>query len=223
MNIQRARPDFANHPLYVRQGTSDEDVLRQVFERLQYRPLCRLRDVGLILDCGANVGYSAAFFLSQFQKSHVIAVEPDPENFAMLERNLAPFGDRATAVRSAIWSDVARLRVSRGSYRDGREWATQVVLCGDNEDCDLMGISVGTLLKSSGFDRISILKMDIEGAEAVVFSGSTEWLEKVDAVAIELHNDSCYGNASEAFASAVNAHDFETTKYGELTIAMRRQ
>ena len=36
----------------------------------------------------------------------------------------------------------------------------------------MVATDIGTLLDDSGFDRISILKVDIEGAESVVF-GST--------------------------------------------------
>ena len=62
----RVRPRQAMFPLHLRRGTSDAEVFSQVFLQSQYRPLCDLPDVGLVLDCGANVGYSSAFFLTQF-------------------------------------------------------------------------------------------------------------------------------------------------------------
>jgi hypothetical protein len=64
--------------------------------------------------------------------------------------------------------------------------------------------------------------MDIEGAEAIVFSeGYEAWLDKVDTIAIELHEDSDFGSAPEIFHTAVDGHGFELTRSGELTLCRR--
>lgn len=219
--LYKASPLRAIHPIFLRGGSSDADVFRQIFVDTEYAPLCGLSDVGLIIDCGANVGYSSAFFLSQFPSSHVIAVEPDSDNFAALQRNLLPYGTRVTLYHAGVWSQTAPLMIERSVYRDGREWATQVRACGLNEPAEFEGISIDTLLEKSGFDRISILKVDIEGAEAVVFRENFGWLDKVDALAIEIHDDTQFGKASEVFEAAVVGQDFEFCKSGELTIAYR--
>ncbi len=52
----------------------------------------------------------------------------------------------------------------------------------------LSDIAMDEIIERSSTSRVSLLKMDIEGADAV---GSTDsWLPKVDAIAIELHDDS---------------------------------
>ena len=66
----------ARYPLRCRPGTSDVAVFGQIFRDLEYQCLDNARDVSLILDCGANVGYSAAYFLTCFPRAQVIAVEP---------------------------------------------------------------------------------------------------------------------------------------------------
>jgi FkbM family methyltransferase len=214
-------PRHATHPLFFRQGSSDPDVLEGIFIDLQYDQLCDNSDVQLVIDCGANVGYTSAFFLTQFPSCHVIAVEPDAGNFAMLQKNLLPYGKRATAVRAGIWSDNTPLVVSKTGYRDEREWAIQVRPCEPNEQADLQGVGIESLLASSGFSRISLLKIDIEGAEAVLFSKNTDWLDKVDVMAIELHDDSQFGKATEVFYSAMEGRGFEFSHQGELTICRR--
>ena len=102
----------AQFPLRFRPRTTDPLVFRQSFVELEYQPLDDVRDVQLIVDCGANVGYSSAFFLTQFPKAHVIAIEPDPDNFSLLEKNLAPYKGRFRAIQSAIWSKPTRLALS---------------------------------------------------------------------------------------------------------------
>ena len=88
--VFRLRAKDALYPLYCRPGTSDLEVFRQVFMERQYACLGAAPSPRLIVDCGANVGYSSAYFLSRFPDAKLIAVEPDSGNFQMLQRNLAP-------------------------------------------------------------------------------------------------------------------------------------
>lgn len=213
---------LARHPLRVRRGSSDINVFHQIFVEQEYQCLDDLRTVRFVLDCGANVGYSSAYFLSRFPDCQLTAVEPDPGNFTALERNLAPYGSRVKLVRAGVWSHATGLKLAETVYRDGREWARQVRPANAGEAPDFTGTDIGTLLAESGHDRISLLKMDIEGAEAIVFAeGRATWLDKVDAFAIELHDDSVFGNGSEIFRAAIAGHDFILSESGELAIGRR--
>jgi FkbM family methyltransferase len=122
------------------------DVFHQIFIEEEYSPLLDLKDVGLAIDCGANVGYSSAYFLSRFPDCRVIAVEPDPDNFAMLEQNLRAYDRRVTLVRARIWPQDVPLSILKGSYRDGREWSEQVRPCLPGESSDINGVTIGSLL-----------------------------------------------------------------------------
>jgi FkbM family methyltransferase len=209
----------AQFPLKFRPRTTDPWVFRQIFVELEYKPLTDIRDVRLVLDCGANVGYSSAFFLTQFPKSQVIAIEPDPDNFSLLEKNLAPYKGRFQAIRSAIWSRPAKLVLSEDRIRPRWEWARTVREAKEGEPGTIIATDIGTVLKESGFDRISILKIDIEGAEAIVFSSDyREWLPKVDNVAIELHDEDC----SSIFFKAIAGENFELSTSDELVLCKRR-
>lgn len=218
----RIQPKFIDYGVTVRPRTSDAQVFGQIFLDREYACLDRQPQVDLILDCGANVGYSSAYFLSRFPNSRVVAIEPDPGNFEALKRNLAPYGSRARLVRAGIWSHPAPLVVSEETYRDGREWARQVRPARPGEPVDLRGIDIGTLLAETDAERLSILKMDIEGAEAVVFAdGAPAWLDRVDTIAIELHDDTAFGDASRVFREAIRGKGFEVSHSGELTICRR--
>lgn len=218
----KTKPKHVAHPLYVRANSSDFQVYSQIFVGREYACLDNMQDVRLIIDCGANVGYSSAYFLSKHPESHVVAIEPDSGNFQMLQRNLAGYGSRATLIRAGVWSHATQLVISQDKYRDGAEWARQVRECHQGEVAEIEGIDIGTILSRSGYPRISLLKMDIEGAEVVVFSGAQRaWLDKVDAMAIELHDDSSFGSASEVFNSAIRGQGFQLSRSGELTICKR--
>jgi FkbM family methyltransferase len=169
------------------------------------------------------VGYSSVYFLSHFPGCRVIAVEPDGDNFASLQKNLAPYGDRAQALKRGIWSKSAELAIEDVTYRDGRDWTRQVRECEDGEAGDIRAVTVAELLLQSGRNKLSLLKIDIEGAEAVVFADPScqQWLIKTEAIAIELHDDSGFGPASDLFHAAIQDQGYQISHSGELTICLR--
>jgi FkbM family methyltransferase len=206
----------AAYPLLVRSNSSDIYAFTQIFVHRQYAPLNELTGIELIVDLGANVGYSSAYFLTKFPHAEVIAVEPDPTNIALLKHNMTPYCDRVKIIHAGVWSHPARLTISDIPYRDGREWTRQVQ---EWQQGDIEGVDIPTLLNSAGHDRISLLKVDIEGAECVLFSGNYKsWIDKVDTIVIELHDDTAFGDASDIFSRAIKGLDFQISRGGELTI-----
>lgn len=214
---------ISNHsrfPLICRPNTSDIYVFEQIFVEREYACLDSLANVDLIIDCGANVGYSSAYFLTRFPEAKIICIEPDPTNFRLLEQNLAPYQDRVKSIRSGIWSHPTGLKILETPYRDGANWSVQVRESHVGEVPEMTATDIGTLLKESGADKISILKIDVEGAEAVIFANNYEsWLSRVDNMVIELHDDSCFGRASDIVLDTVNSCKFfNISSVGDLTV-----
>ena len=212
-------PD-AKFPLRCRAGSSDAEVFRQIFVEREYAWLGELSAPRYLLDCGANVGFASAWFLSRYPGLQAIAVEPDPENAAVLRDNLSPFGARVTIQQHAVWSRSVGLKLVRGEFRDGREWAVQVREAAAGEAPDLHAVDIGSLMKGAGWERIDLLKVDIEGAEGEVFrEPSVHWLERVQNLVIELH-----GPELEAVVDAALCRsEFERSQAGELTWYRRLQ
>jgi FkbM family methyltransferase len=210
----------AEFPLICRSNTSDIDVFKQIFVGREYSCFDDLSNVDLVIDCGANVGYSSAYFLTRFPNCNIICVEPDLSNFMILEKNLAPYKDRVKLIRSGIWSHSTGLKILEAPYGDGREWAVQVRECKAGEAPEMQATDIGTLLRESGATKISILKIDVEGAEAVVFAKNCEsWLPFTDNIVIELHDDSSFGKASDIVFNTISSCKlFDISKSGELHV-----
>lgn len=205
-------------PLVFRYNSSDPNVFSQIFITDEYRPLTDLRDVKSIVDCGAYVGFSSTYFLSRFPEAHVLAVEPDPRNYHLLKQNLSPYRERVTTINAAVWSRRVGLKLRSGHPGEETEWVTTVRECRQGEHADLQAVDMEKLLQLNNHDEIDILKMDIEGAEAVVFSENFEpWIKKVRAFAIELHDEEC----SNAFYRALASGTFRFSRSGEIAIARR--
>jgi FkbM family methyltransferase len=221
--LGRLASPFSKYPLGFRPGSSDLLVFDQIFIQREYSCLDDLEGVDFVVDCGANVGYASAYFLSRFPECSVVAIEPDYDNYELLRRNLSPYSNRTRAVHGGVWSSAAAwLKPVEVPYRDGREWSYQFVKCDSADEAAIPAVDIGTLLRESGAERISLLKMDIEGAEAVVFGASDiSWLDRVDNIAIELHDDSAFGDATRIFSAAMAGRGFASGLSGELTICRR--
>ena len=185
----------------VRKETSDAAVFHQIFGMGEYQCLVSLiksfpgLKINSIIDAGANVGFTSLFFLANFPGAHIVAIEPDEQNYKMLEQNVASNAtDPYVLLRKALWKNSGSVTMNN-SFRDHREWSRQVVdtqALGQKSSDQLQGIPLNELFQVAGTESIDILKIDIEGAEKEVFSdytGSVEVLKKVKFLIIELHDE----------------------------------
>ena len=212
-----ARSKHLKHPVSFRTGTSDLHVFHQIFVEREYACLDDLKDVGLILDLGANVGFSSAYFLSKFPDSFVVAVEPDPANFVALEHNLKPYEGRYKLVRAAVWPENTKLYFDITTLGQQAEWGRKVGTA-PLSNIEVEGIDINSLLNMTPYPRISLLKMDIEGAEREVFSRNIQpWLSLTDAFAIEVHGAEC----EQMLQTAISGCNFSQSRSGELTIGIK--
>jgi FkbM family methyltransferase len=208
-NLISKKLDF---PVRARPKTSDLLVFYQVLVFNEYRCVSGLRSPKLIIDLGANVGYSSAYFLSQFKGCSVIAVEPDAANFVELKKNLTPYKDRVKTIQAAVWPHSERISLHHPGL--GEEWGVRVK---PSANGDVETITIPDLLRISGQKRISLLKIDIEGAEIDLFNSRTdEWLNEVDNIVIELHGE----EAEKAFFRKIDDSRFVVSRCDELTVCL---
>jgi FkbM family methyltransferase len=209
------RPSGYSHPIYLRPGASDSLVFHQVFIMGEYDRVFRLENPKLIIDLGANVGYTSVRFLNHFPDVRVLAVEPDPSNADLCRRNLKPYGERVRLLQAAIWSEPAYLVVQPhplGCY--GFEYGTRVRTPAEGERGTTAAMDIAGLIAISGNASVDLLKVDIEGSEAELFARNcASWLPNVRNLVIELHNK----RSREVFAEALRNYEFELLSCGELT------
>jgi FkbM family methyltransferase len=202
------------HPFHYRHGTTDKYIMADVLLDAQYQCLMNLTGVRRILDVGANIGTTSVLLLNAYPEATLVALEPDPGNFAVLQKNIAPYGARAVALRKALWHRPEALAIERGSFRDGGAWSFQVKSSGA-ADAEVDGITLPELMRLCQLDEVDILKIDIEGAERYVFDPSiVPCLRNVKRIAIELHDPP----SREAFLRCVQASPGQLSQYGEVTL-----
>lgn len=170
----------------------------------------------LVIDCGANVGCGAAWFALQFPDARIIAIEPDLENWNLLRHNVKQFPN-AEALHAAVWSTETEVVISNP---DARPWAYQTeevnVDAGEKVGDVIKAITLNSLIDRCDPTATVIVKMDIEGAEREVFSQNTSWLDRVDLLIIEPHDNlfPWQGN-SRNFMAAVASRPMDYQIVGE--------
>lgn len=213
--VLRFKPRLAMYPLLVRlEHSTDMFIFLQIFRSNEYDCMLGISSPDFILDLGANVGYSSAYFLSAFPEAKIIAIEPDPDNYRMCCKNLAPYGDRVRVVLGAVWPRRSQLVLIPGGPRC--ECGTQV-RAGKNSEGSVDGWDIPSLLEMGAANRIDILKIDIERSELQVFGdGALTWLSKVRNICIELHGDDC----KDVFFRALEPFEYDLKSSGELTVCL---
>jgi len=203
-----------NNLIYLRRKSSDFEVFRQIFRNEEYNfeySQFLGRSPKFIIDCGANVGLASLFFGQKFSDATIIAVEPEKNNFGMLQKNTS-CNSRIIPINKGIWKNTNELDVIDQNLG---EWGFVAKESNTNSKNKIQAVTIHDLIKEYSIDEIDILKIDIEGAEYELFEENTEkWLPKVNLLIIELHDNMKIGCAKNLF-KAIEKYTYIYTHYGE--------
>ena len=169
--------------LWVRTYGGDVFVFHEVFLSEVYRiPASWCREVDSVVDLGANVGFTTLYFAQYFPRANYVCVEPDPNNAAILRRNVSWLGGQARVIEGAV-SDQSGYASFDAS---GQSWGGQLHR-NQPSGVSVRCYTMNELFASCGLSTIDVLKVDIEGAEEHLFGSQNEWLSKVKLIIVELH------------------------------------
>jgi FkbM family methyltransferase len=172
-------------PFCYRPGTTDLLVLEQVFLDHEYHvePIAP-ESIRYIVDLGSNIGVTAMFWAQRYPEARMVLVEPDPDNFSLLQRNTAAFQHRCVLFNAAV-SDQ---RGQTSFFRSDREYGHSMLKTDDSvSEMQVKTLTVSDLLSEAGFPRVDLLKMDIEGGEQIVMPTIATWKHAPRYLIAELH------------------------------------
>ena len=136
----------------------------------------------IIVDCGANVGYASIWFALKYPGAIVYAVEPEPQNFAVLESNVGPY-ENIVPIKAGVSDRETRLTLRSP---DGASWSWQTVE--DDARGDVEAVTIDGVLARRPDGIPLIVKVDIEGHEAQLFRSNLEWTAKTPLIMFEMHD-----------------------------------
>jgi FkbM family methyltransferase len=100
--------------------------------------------INVVIDARANISDTTCWYASKFTKAYIIALEPDPSNFAMLALNARPYGDRIKAFPLALWHCDVNLKLIDG----GSSIGMSVQQADASNDLDYFGITLTGLMQN---------------------------------------------------------------------------
>ena len=138
----------------------------------------------VILDVGANIGLAALQFRARYPGAEIVAIEPDPETFAKLERNVAD-DPRIRPVNVAVAAAGGELLLFRPP---GYSIASSLKRSGAERDAyaRVRAETLDDLCAELGLASIDLVKLDVEGAELEALRGFAR-LSEVPVMIGEAH------------------------------------
>ncbi|MDR6635542.1 FkbM family methyltransferase [Phyllobacterium sp. 1468] len=176
---------LGHQPISVRPGTSDLVVLYETFGASYDAPppILSREKATRIWDLGANIGLTVALYAAAFPLARISAVELDAANADLARINTITFGSRCEIITGAVWFEDAEIDYI---IETGMEHGAHVTEATNSTTRKSPAWSLNTLFKND--DLIDFVKMDIEGAEALVLTRNTEWSTKVACLKVECHS-----------------------------------
>jgi FkbM family methyltransferase len=215
-------------PVYLRECVSDHAIFWQCLvtrqydlsqftqtTRLleQYRKIVTSGHSPIIIDAGGNIGLAAFWFARTFPEATIISVEPESANFALLQRNVAIFGDRVRPVHGAVTETPKVMRIINP---DAGAASFQLDSAGDSTDATTVsGFTIDGLSASVDRGELFIVKIDIEGGQKFLFAENTDWIDKVHLIVIEIDDWQFPWQATcESFFNEMSKRRFDYLVHG---------
>lgn len=148
-----------------------------------------------IIDIGAGLGDFTTYAAQRSPNGRVLAYEPFPESFALLQQNVAL--NMLRNVAAAPWAIAEKpgsLALNIGMGEAVQHSTTQA----GAKTIEVQAITLQQVFDKHGVDRCDFLKMDIEGGEyAILRSVDAGLLQRIDRIALEYHDNTFAGKHDE--------------------------
>jgi FkbM family methyltransferase len=171
----------------VRPGTNDDLIYMNVVTRNEYR-VPEDMSGAVVIDVGMHVGAFGHLALTR-GAAELHGFEPEVRNYSCAVQNLAPFGTRVHLDNRAVWrSDVSSPALHFWRSTDDAN-AGGGTLIWDTDGPLVEAVSfddVVDTVSENGRRRVSLLKIDCEGAEFPILLTSSR-LGLIDRIVGEYH------------------------------------
>jgi FkbM family methyltransferase len=204
--------------LLLRERGSDVLTFTEVIQQEVYKEVvAAVPDCHTIIDLGANIGLASRYFADHFPDCKLLGVEPNPSTYEVLQLNVAHLvaDGRCRTLRAAVWSSEKTLAGEAVDDPDHfSAFAVHETADASGEKA-IAGWPMSRIIAHAGFERVDLLKVDIEGAEVELFKGNVDWLQQVRTIAIEFHDNS---REECRFDDLMNEYGFRVNDSGSHTV-----
>lgn len=161
---------------------SDLEVMNELLLLGEYGDL-PVKAPARILDLGSHIGVSILAFRTAYPDAQIVGIEPDPDSYERLRRNVGSLSGVEIHRRAVAATDgTLDLNLS------AQPWMSGAVAGGSvRGTVQVEARSLDRLLDDLGWRTVDLVKIDVEGAEVGVLRASGR-LADVGAIVGELHD-----------------------------------
>lgn len=217
----------SNKKIYLRnQNHSDYEVFKQIFNFEEYRIILNLitlntlnDSTNIIIDAGANVGYTTVYFKENLINTKIYAVEPSQSNAEIFYKNTKSYlAENIKLYINALSDEKDKLFIIKQDFRDGKDWSISTA---ETKNGQIKGITIDEIISENNLEYITFLKIDIEGAERFIFKKENQlsFLKITKIIALEIHDEF---NIRTTINQLLAEHNFILFEAGELTIGINK-
>ena len=206
-------------PIVIRKRTSDRIVYNDIIVQRKYEFETE-RIPNVIIDAGANIGLASIYFANKYPNAVIVALEPEKSNYEILVKNTKNYSNIIT-LQVALFNKVGKIDLidpGFGKWGFMTEEDTQyyqIKANGIKKLNTVDSITINKIMEDYRFSEIDILKMDIEAAEKEVFRNASEWINRVNSIIVELHEERKTG-CKRSFYCNTDGFDNEWEKGEEI-------
>lgn len=182
-SLIKMRIPSVKNTIYLRNKSYDTHIFNQIFIK-EEMVFIKLKNhcINTIIDAGANIGLFTIYIKNKFPDSSILSIEPSIKNFEILKKNIEGY-ENISIIHGALMGTDKMVSISNPL----ENYASFQVAENFNSNC-INAYSLLYFLQLPGFEKIDLVKMDIEGSERDVFDHiEEEVLNKISALAIEIH------------------------------------
>lgn len=135
-------------------------------------------DVQTVIDLGANAGFATLLFASRYPLGSIAALEPAPDTFARLVRNVGHLRNVTTMPLAA--GQPGSIVFDLGVPSTERRGQSRSIA-----GYEIARVGLSEILARLGWDEVDLLKIDIEGDEFALLADPS--IERARVIVGELH------------------------------------
>jgi len=163
-------------------------LIREIFVNEEYR-FKNTSTNPVIIDCGANIGMSVLYFKRCYPQATIIAFEPNPTTYNLLNKNVASFQLKNVTLHNLALANAQGTIPFHFNEDKGTLTGSIQSNRGGERVIDVKCEKLSSFINE--FPHVDLIKMDVEGAELkivedIMQSGA---ISKVKELIVEYHHN----------------------------------
>lgn len=179
-----------------------------------------LRENDVFIDVGANIGAVSLVAADKITRGSIYAFEPTPEIAKKCKKNVSlnKLERRISVLSTAVSDQIGFVQFVIEGESEVNHMLSQRTLISDSKIIDVPSVTLDSFIVSRKIRKISLLKVDVEGAEYKVFAGGNRSFKnhKIEVVVFEVNSkSSSFGIRTANVVRFLKSHGYTLYNFSE--------